>query len=91
MFGFSLTESPYKVVLEQLVGLDPLQGKTSEDDEDQTVLQRPLEISLKYSTVSVPDGSDCPLVKPRPGVDALHAYAEWITELVEKEGGAERE
>uniref|UniRef100_A0A3P9IE46 Nuclear pore complex protein Nup98-Nup96 n=1 Tax=Oryzias latipes TaxID=8090 RepID=A0A3P9IE46_ORYLA len=80
-----LTESPYKVVLEQLVGLDPLQGKTSEDDEDQTVLQRPLEISLKYSTVSVPDGSDCPLVKPRPGVDALHAYAEWITELVEKE------
>uniref|UniRef100_A0A3P9KS24 Nuclear pore complex protein Nup98-Nup96 n=1 Tax=Oryzias latipes TaxID=8090 RepID=A0A3P9KS24_ORYLA len=84
-----LTESPYKVVLEQLVGLDPLQGKTSEDDEDQTVLQRPLEISLKYSTVSVPDVSDCPLVKPRPGVDALHAYAEWITELVEKEGGAE--
>lgn len=79
------------MVLEQLVGLDPLQGKTSEEDEDQTVLQRPLEISLKYSTVSVPDGSECPLVKPQPGVEALHAYAEWITELVEKEGGSERE
>uniref|UniRef100_A0AAQ5YAA5 Nuclear pore complex protein Nup98-Nup96 n=1 Tax=Amphiprion ocellaris TaxID=80972 RepID=A0AAQ5YAA5_AMPOC len=72
-----LTESPYKVVLEQLVGLEPPQGKTSEeegDEESQAVLQRPLEICLKHSTVSTPDASACPLVRPQLGVAALHEY-----------------
>jgi len=54
-------------------------------------LQRPLEICLKHSAVSVPDGSACPLVQPRPGVAALHEYAEWITELSDRRGDAERE
>uniref|UniRef100_A0A3P8S8C0 Nuclear pore complex protein Nup98-Nup96 n=1 Tax=Amphiprion percula TaxID=161767 RepID=A0A3P8S8C0_AMPPE len=84
-----LTESPYKVVLEQLVGLEPPQGKTSEeegDEESQAVLQRPLEICLKHSTVSTPDASACPLVRPQLGVAALHEYAEWITELNDKQG-----
>uniref|UniRef100_A0AAQ5XIS9 Nuclear pore complex protein Nup98-Nup96 n=1 Tax=Amphiprion ocellaris TaxID=80972 RepID=A0AAQ5XIS9_AMPOC len=74
-----LTESPYKVVLEQLVGLEPPQGKTSEeegDEESQAVLQRPLEICLKHSTVSTPDASACPLVRPQLGVAALHEYAD---------------
>ncbi|XP_051250898.1 nuclear pore complex protein Nup98-Nup96 isoform X4 [Dicentrarchus labrax] len=86
-----LIESSYKVVLEQLVGLDPPAAKGSEeedddDEESQAVLQRPLEICLKHSTVDTPDTSACPLVRPQPGVAALHEYAEWITELNDKQG-----
>ncbi|KAM4544989.1 nuclear pore complex protein Nup98-Nup96 isoform 2-T3 [Odontesthes bonariensis] len=87
-----LTESPFKVVLEQLAGLEPPQGKDEDEedeDESQAGLQRPLEICLKHSAVSVPDGSACPLVQPQPGVAALHEYAEWITELSDKRGAAE--
>uniref|UniRef100_A0A8C9Y2Z3 Nuclear pore complex protein Nup98-Nup96 n=1 Tax=Sander lucioperca TaxID=283035 RepID=A0A8C9Y2Z3_SANLU len=69
-----LIESPYKVVLEQLVGLGP-------PAESQAVLQRPLEICLKHSIVDTTDASACPLVRPQPGVAALHEYAEWIVEL----------
>lgn len=87
---FRLAESPYKVVLEQLLGLDPTQGKLSEEEEEE-VLQRPLQICLKNSTISVPDGTKCPVVRPQAGVAALHQYAEWITELNAKRGGAERE
>ncbi|XP_067347794.1 nuclear pore complex protein Nup98-Nup96 isoform X3 [Channa argus] len=83
-----LVESPYKVVLEQLVALEPPSMKTSEeesDEESQAVLQRPLEICLKHSTVSTTDASACPVVRPQPGVAALHEYAEWITELKDKQ------
>uniref|UniRef100_A0A3P8RHI4 Nuclear pore complex protein Nup98-Nup96 n=1 Tax=Astatotilapia calliptera TaxID=8154 RepID=A0A3P8RHI4_ASTCA len=74
-----LTESPYKVVVEQVVGLEPPRGKTIEEEEDeasQAVLQRPLEICLKHSIVEVPDSSACPAVRPQPGVVALHEYAD---------------
>uniref|UniRef100_A0A3Q3NAH8 Nuclear pore complex protein Nup98-Nup96 n=1 Tax=Mastacembelus armatus TaxID=205130 RepID=A0A3Q3NAH8_9TELE len=85
-----LIESPYKVVLEQLVALVPPAVKASEEEEDdevsQAVLQRPLEICLKHSTVSTMDDSTCPLVQPQPGVAALHEYAEWIVELKDKQG-----
>ncbi|XP_061596390.1 nuclear pore complex protein Nup98-Nup96 isoform X2 [Cololabis saira] len=88
-----LTESPYKVVLEQLVGLEPPQLKTSEDEDEeeqsQAVLQRPLEIHLKHSSVGIPDGSACPLVQPLAGVAALHEYAEWITDLNDQQRDAE--
>uniref|UniRef100_A0A672Y6M6 Nuclear pore complex protein Nup98-Nup96 n=1 Tax=Sphaeramia orbicularis TaxID=375764 RepID=A0A672Y6M6_9TELE len=80
-----LTESPYKVVLEQLVGLGPTEGKNAEEEEDeerQVVLQRPLEICLKHSTVSSSDMSECPLVQPQPGVTALHEYADKALFLV---------
>lgn len=90
-----LTESPYKVVLEQLVGLQPPGGKSLAEDEEEeeeeerrAVLRRPLEICLKHSSVDIPDGSACPLVCPQAGVAALHEYAEWITELHEKNGDA---
>ncbi|XP_041863790.1 nuclear pore complex protein Nup98-Nup96 [Melanotaenia boesemani] len=89
-----LTESPYKVVLEQLVGLDPPQGKSCEEEEEdeeerQMVLQRPLDICLQHSDISIPDGSCCPLVRPQAGVAVLHEYAEWITELKDKLGDSE--
>ncbi|XP_014858981.1 PREDICTED: nuclear pore complex protein Nup98-Nup96 [Poecilia mexicana] len=88
-----LAESPYKVVVEQLVGLEALQGtkmiEEEEEEERHAVLQRPLEISLKHSTVSVPEGASCPLVEPRPGVAALHDYAEWIRELSAERGDAD--
>uniref|UniRef100_A0A672GDI3 Nuclear pore complex protein Nup98-Nup96 n=1 Tax=Salarias fasciatus TaxID=181472 RepID=A0A672GDI3_SALFA len=71
-----LAESPYKVMLERL---------EEDEEEGQAVLQRPLEICLKHSTVSTPDGSACPLVRPQPGVAALHDYAEWICELKEQQ------
>ncbi|XP_044077199.1 nuclear pore complex protein Nup98-Nup96 isoform X5 [Siniperca chuatsi] len=87
-----LTESPYKVVLEQLVGLEPPAVKISEEEEEeesQAVLQRPLEICLKHSTVDTTDASACPLVRPQAGVAALHEYAEWITELNHQQGDAD--
>lgn len=84
----SLTESPYKVVVEQLVS--PAMAKTSEEQERQVVLQRPLEICLKHSTVHSSDSSSCPLVRPQPGVAALHEYAEWISELNDERGDVER-
>ncbi|XP_029957299.1 nuclear pore complex protein Nup98-Nup96 isoform X2 [Salarias fasciatus] len=89
-----LAESPYKVMLERLEALEPPRLKASEDEEEdeeegQAVLQRPLEICLKHSTVSTPDGSACPLVRPQPGVAALHDYAEWICELKEQQGDAD--
>ncbi|KAM7373876.1 hypothetical protein PAMP_006566 [Pampus punctatissimus] len=86
-----LTESPYKVVLEQLEGLEPPRGKTSEeeDEESQVVVQRPLEICLKHSSVSTSDASACPLVQPQPGVAALHEYAQWIMDLNDKQGEAD--
>ncbi|TKS83411.1 Nuclear pore complex protein [Collichthys lucidus] len=86
-----LIESPYKVVLEQLVGLETPSTKSmeEEDEESQAVLQRPLEICLKHSTVDITDASTCPLVRPQPGVAALHEYAEWITEVNDKQGEAD--
>ncbi|XP_022600404.1 nuclear pore complex protein Nup98-Nup96 isoform X2 [Seriola dumerili] len=87
-----LKESPYKVVLEQLVGLEPPAVKTIEEEEDeesQAVLQRPLEICLEHSTISTTDASACPLVQPQLGVAALHKYAKWITELNDKQGDAD--
>uniref|UniRef100_A0A4W6F9E1 Nuclear pore complex protein Nup98-Nup96 n=1 Tax=Lates calcarifer TaxID=8187 RepID=A0A4W6F9E1_LATCA len=86
-----LVESPYKVVLEQLVGLEPPAAKTIEEEEEesQAVLQRPLEICLEHSTISTTDASACPLVQPQPGVEALHKYATWIMELNDKQGDAD--
>ncbi|XP_062261704.1 nuclear pore complex protein Nup98-Nup96 isoform X7 [Platichthys flesus] len=86
-----LVESPYKVTLEQLVGLEPQVTKTGEgeDEESQTVLQRPLEICLEHSTISTTDSSPCPLVRPQTGVAALHQYAKWITELKDTQGDAD--
>ncbi|XP_011615072.2 nuclear pore complex protein Nup98-Nup96 isoform X2 [Takifugu rubripes] len=82
-----LRETPYKVVLEQLGGLDSssLKTKSVEEEESQALLQHPLEICLKYSTVRTTDSSMCPLVQLQPGVAALHEYADWITELKEKQ------
>ncbi|CAN9501252.1 unnamed protein product [Ophioblennius macclurei] len=95
-----LTESPYKVVLEQLEALEPAAAEHGEEEEEeeeaavaadpgQAVLQRPLEICLKHSTVSTPDGSACPLVRPQPGVAALHEYVQWISELKEQRGDSD--
>lgn len=84
-----LAESPYKVVLEQLVGLEPPEVKwreeEEEDEESQAALHRPLEICLEHSTVST-EASSCPLVQPQLGVEALHEYAKWITELNKSRG-----
>ncbi|XP_061558364.1 nuclear pore complex protein Nup98-Nup96 isoform X1 [Phycodurus eques] len=82
-----LAESPYKVVLEQLVGLEP-PGEMMSEEESQEVLQRPLEICLKHSTV-ITDASACPLVRPQPGVAALQDYADWVTELSDKRAHAD--
>ncbi|KAM9728244.1 nuclear pore complex protein Nup98-Nup96-like, partial [Menidia menidia] len=70
-----LTESPFKVVLERLEVLEaPLEG-----EESLAVLQRPLEISLQHCAVSLPPGTRCPLVQPKPGGHALHEYARWAS------------
>lgn len=79
-------------MLEQLVGLDTslVKSKKEEEDESQVVLQRPLEICLKYSTIHTTDASACPLVQPQLGVAALHEYADWITELNYNQEKADR-
>ncbi|KAF7206744.1 nuclear pore complex protein Nup98-Nup96 isoform X2 [Nothobranchius furzeri] len=82
-----LIQSPYKVVLELLVCLDSSQEDQSE--ESQELVQRPLEICLRNSIVDIPSGTICPLVTPRPGVEALHEYTKWITELLDHHGGCE--
>uniref|UniRef100_A0A8C7HY47 Nuclear pore complex protein Nup98-Nup96 n=1 Tax=Oncorhynchus kisutch TaxID=8019 RepID=A0A8C7HY47_ONCKI len=69
-----LSDSPFKVVIEQVVGLE-LQNS----EESQEVYQRPLEISLKHSSIST-EGA-CPFIQPQSGVAALHEYAEWVTDL----------
>ncbi|XP_077448682.1 nuclear pore complex protein Nup98-Nup96 isoform X1 [Stigmatopora argus] len=74
-----LTESPYKVVLEQLLGPE---ARMSEE-QSQEVLEQPLDICLKHSTINT-DVSACPQVCPNTGVAALHEYADWITELSDK-------
>ncbi|XP_054610233.1 nuclear pore complex protein Nup98-Nup96 isoform X3 [Dunckerocampus dactyliophorus] len=78
-----LTESPYKVLLEQLVALEA-PGEDVQEEESHEVLQRPLEICLKHSNISI-EVSTCPLVHPQTGVAALQDYAEWITVLSDKQ------
>lgn len=75
------------MVLEQLGGLESSSLKTKgvEEEETRTLLQHPLEICLKYSTVCTTDSLMCPFVQLQPGVAALHEYADWITELKEKQ------
>ncbi|XP_077402724.1 nuclear pore complex protein Nup98-Nup96 isoform X2 [Vanacampus margaritifer] len=78
-----LTASPYNVVLEHLVGLGS-PGEEMSDEQSQEVLQRPLEICLKHSTIST-DAAACPLIRPLSGVAALHDYADWISELSDEQ------
>ena len=102
LLSSSLTESPFKVVLEQVSGVEPAEEKNEDDEaaaeEEEmmegeesssrlAVLQRPLDICLKHSTVSTPEGTTCPLVQPQLGVSALHEYAQWICKLQPKAEG----
>uniref|UniRef100_A0A671UZF8 Nuclear pore complex protein Nup98-Nup96 n=1 Tax=Sparus aurata TaxID=8175 RepID=A0A671UZF8_SPAAU len=56
-------------------------SEEEEEDESQEVLQRPLEICLKHSTVDTTEASACPLVRPQTGVAALHEYADLDSRL----------
>uniref|UniRef100_A0A8C5BWX6 Nuclear pore complex protein Nup98-Nup96 n=1 Tax=Gadus morhua TaxID=8049 RepID=A0A8C5BWX6_GADMO len=82
--------------ISQVSGVEPEHEKEVEEEEEMegeesasrlAVLQRPLEICLKHSTVSTPEGSTCPLVQPQLGVSALHEYAQWISKLQQKADG----
>lgn len=74
-----------------MLGLQSSAVKNKDDEEEnQAVLQRPLEICLKHSTIHTTDASMCPLVQLQPGVAALHEYADWITELNEKQSDRDR-
>lgn len=81
------------MVLEQLGGLECSSSKTKDEEEEErrAVLQHPLEICLKYSIVHTTDASMCPFVQLQPGVAALHEYADWITELKEKQSDGDCE
>ncbi|XP_036443331.1 nuclear pore complex protein Nup98-Nup96 [Colossoma macropomum] len=76
-----ITESPFKVHVEQVVGMEP--KKTT---ESIAVYHRPLEIGLKHSTISTEDA--CPFIQPEKGVEALHEYAQWIVEVNKETGDA---
>uniref|UniRef100_A0A672RR52 Nuclear pore complex protein Nup98-Nup96 n=1 Tax=Sinocyclocheilus grahami TaxID=75366 RepID=A0A672RR52_SINGR len=77
-----ITESPFKVRMEQVVGLEPKQSA-----ESLTLYHRPLEIGLKHSTINTEHS--CPFIQPAKGVDALHGYAEWIVEANTDIGGGD--
>uniref|UniRef100_A0A671S4Q7 Nuclear pore complex protein Nup98-Nup96 n=1 Tax=Sinocyclocheilus anshuiensis TaxID=1608454 RepID=A0A671S4Q7_9TELE len=77
-----ITESPFKVRMEQVVGLEPKQST-----ESLALYHRPLEIGLKHSTINTEDY--CPFIQPAKGVDALHGYAEWIMEVNKDIGGGD--
>uniref|UniRef100_A0A672M5K4 Nuclear pore complex protein Nup98-Nup96 n=1 Tax=Sinocyclocheilus grahami TaxID=75366 RepID=A0A672M5K4_SINGR len=77
-----ITESPFKVRMEQVVGLEPKQSA-----ESLALYHRPLEIGLKHSTINTEDY--CPFIQPAKGVDALHGYAEWIMEVNKDIGGGD--
>uniref|UniRef100_A0AAR2K7M0 Nuclear pore complex protein Nup98-Nup96 n=1 Tax=Pygocentrus nattereri TaxID=42514 RepID=A0AAR2K7M0_PYGNA len=76
-----ITESPFKVHVEQVLGMEP--KKTT---ESLVVSHRPLEIGLKHSTISTEDA--CPFIQPEKGVEALHEYAQWIVEVNKETGDA---
>lgn len=75
-----IAESPFKVHVEQVVGMEP-----KETAESLAMYHQPLEIGLEHSTFSTDDA--CPFVQPEKGVNALHEYAKWIVEVLKK-GGA---
>ncbi|TRY98366.1 hypothetical protein DNTS_021791 [Danionella cerebrum] len=75
-----ITESPFKVRVEQVVGLEP-----KKSEESLGLYLRPLEISLMHSTINA--DAPCPFIQPATGVDALHGYAEWIVEVNKDTGG----
>ncbi|KAL0994355.1 hypothetical protein UPYG_G00121060 [Umbra pygmaea] len=77
-----LSDSAFKVVIEKVVGLMPLDA-----EESQAVYLRPLEIGLKHSSITT-EGS-CPFIHPKIGVEALHEYAEWITALNQEAGAGD--
>lgn len=65
-----------------MVGLEP-----RDSEESQAMYQRPLEISLKHSSIST-EGA-CPFIQPQSGVAALHEYAEWINDLNQEAGAGD--
>ncbi|KAM9451702.1 nuclear pore complex protein Nup98-Nup96-like isoform 2-T2 [Clarias gariepinus] len=75
-----ITDGPFKVHIEQVVGLEHKETAAS-----LAVYHQPLEIGLKHSTISTDD--TCPFIQPEKGVNALHDYAKWIVEVL-KEAGA---
>lgn len=77
-----ITESLFKVRMEQVVGLEHKQSA-----ESLALYHRPLEISLKHSAINTEDS--CPFIQPARGVDALHGYAEWIVEVNKDTGGGD--
>lgn len=78
-----LSESPFKVHVEKLT-LE--QRKT---DGDQQLYLIPLEIKLKHSTVHVAES--CPLLVAKPGVAAIHDYADWVRDSSGDSDEVERE
>ncbi|XP_041088599.1 nuclear pore complex protein Nup98-Nup96 isoform X1 [Polyodon spathula] len=71
-----ISEYPFKVNMEKI--------SVSERDveEDLSLYRRPLAIELKHSTIITDE--PCPLIQPAQGVDALHDYAEWISEVTKE-------
>ncbi|KAJ8342308.1 hypothetical protein SKAU_G00322360 [Synaphobranchus kaupii] len=77
-----ISEGPFKVHLEQVVDVEP-----RDSEETLGLFQRPLEIELKYCRVSAEES--CPFVQPARGVDALHEYAHWISEVTKEPGAVD--
>ncbi|KAG9351821.1 hypothetical protein JZ751_023072 [Albula glossodonta] len=77
-----VSESAFKVKLEQVVDVEP-----REVEETLGLFRRPLEIELKYCNINTDEA--CPFIQPGSGVDALHEYADWITDISKEPGTAD--
>ncbi|XP_055493395.1 nuclear pore complex protein Nup98-Nup96 isoform X1 [Leucoraja erinacea] len=77
----SAAELPFKVYLEK-VRLREEQARW-----DLSLYKEPLEMALQHSVVE--NKGQCPRIVPRPGVEALHKYAEWAQDAMDKSEGTE--
>ncbi|XP_051881963.1 nuclear pore complex protein Nup98-Nup96 isoform X2 [Pristis pectinata] len=75
------SELPFKVHLEKVT------LKEEQARRDVSLYSEPLEIALQHSVSESKD--QCPQIVPRKGVEALHKYADWVQETVDKSEGVE--
>ncbi|XP_062910842.1 nuclear pore complex protein Nup98-Nup96 isoform X1 [Mobula hypostoma] len=74
-------EVPFKVHLEKVT------LKEEQVRRNVSLYKEPLDIALQHSIVETEDL--CPQIVPRMGVEALHKYADWVRETVDKSEGVE--
>ncbi|XP_069748351.1 nuclear pore complex protein Nup98-Nup96 isoform X2 [Narcine bancroftii] len=69
------------------VNLEKVTLKEEQVRRDVSLYREPLKIALQHSLVESEE--QCPHIRPREGVEALHKYASWVQETVDRAEGTE--